>query len=103
MTIDFEKEKPHEVIDVEGHRVWVRLDQKGKPISVFAAPWPPGVDQQRLARLAMAHARDVVARKAKSKSDVVRTKRSTETKQMVAAEHWSNEWLAFAHRAHPNF
>ena len=34
---------------------------------------------------------------------MVRTKRSTETKQMIAAEHWSNEWLAFAHRTHPNF
>ena len=100
MTIEFEKD-PHEMI-VEGHRVWVRLDLKGKPISVSAA-WPPGGDQQRIARLAMDKARQVFARRAKSKSDVVRTKRSTEKKQMIAAEHWSNEWLAAAHRANPKF
>ena len=88
---------------VEGHRVQVRLDQKGKPVAAFMA-WPVG-DQVRLARLAMASAWDAFARQAKSKSHVIRTDRSRETKRLRAEERATrdNEWLDAAYRAHPDF
>ena len=91
---------------IEGVRVIVRLDERGRPVSAIAACWE-GRDAQRITRLALNDAtwrlNYEAEQKLKQTRDANRTTKSTKKKRENARDHWALAWLKDVHKLRPDY
>jgi len=91
-------------VTIAGIAVRVTLDEDGRPLFATAAQW--GDEDLRLA-LAVQRVFDRTEHAAKStqrkRNSSHAAAQSAQTRAKASADHWTNQWLALAHDAHPKY
>jgi hypothetical protein len=89
-------------VAIEGVRVNLRLDAKGKPLSVSAGHWIGDRTGERAAKLAIALVRTATVNAKGTADRKAGAKTSAKNRRKAAAEHWSCEWLEGAYQGEPS-